>query len=90
MEPQITVGLLTDSKGFPLMISAFEGNKAETQTMLPTIRSFMAAHHLEDVIVVADAGMVSEANRKDLEAEPNISPLAPSGASSYSLTMATL
>jgi hypothetical protein len=35
LEPQITVGLLTDAAGFPLMIETFEGNKAETHTMLP-------------------------------------------------------
>jgi hypothetical protein len=35
LEPQITVGLLTGQDGFPLMVSAFEGNKAETKTMLP-------------------------------------------------------
>ena len=35
LEPQITLGLLTDAAGFPLMVEAFEGNKAETATMLP-------------------------------------------------------
>jgi transposase len=50
------------------MVSAFEGNKAETKTMLPVIESFMAAHDLPDVTVVADAGMVSEANQKQIEA----------------------
>jgi hypothetical protein len=68
LEPQITVGLLADQHGFPLMVSAFEGNKAETKTMLPVIESFMAAHDLPDVTIVADAGMVSEANQKDIEA----------------------
>jgi hypothetical protein len=68
LEPQITIGLLTDQAGFPLMVAAFEGNKAETKTMLPVIESFMAAHHLPDVTVVADAGMVSEANQKAIEA----------------------
>ena len=68
LDPQITVGLLTDQAGFPLMVSAFEGNKAETKTMLPVIREFMAAHQLPDVTVVADAGMVSEANQKQIEA----------------------
>ena len=68
LEPQITIGLLTDSDGFPLMVSAFEGNKAETKTMLPVIESFMAAHDLPDVTVVADAGMISEANQKAIEA----------------------
>jgi len=68
LDPQITIGLLTSADGFPLMVSAFEGNKAETKTMLPVIESFMAAHQLPDVTVVADAGMVSEANQKDIEA----------------------
>jgi Transposase DDE domain len=68
LEPQITIGLLTGQDGFPLMVSAFEGNKAETKTMLPVIGSFMAAHDLPDVTVVADAGMVSEANQKAIEA----------------------
>jgi Transposase DDE domain len=68
LEPQITVGLLTDQGGFPLMVSAFEGNKAETKTMLPVIEAFMAAHGLPDVTVVADTGMVSEANQKKIEA----------------------
>src|SRR5579875_3341465 len=68
LEPQITIGLLTGADGFPLMISAFEGNKAEAKTMLPVIEKFMAAHHLADVTVVADAGMISEANQKAIEA----------------------
>ena len=68
LEPQITIGLLSDQAGFPLMVSAFEGNKAETKTMLPVIEAFMAAHHLPDVTVVADAGMISEANQKAIEA----------------------
>lgn len=67
LEPQITIGLLTDHSGFPLMIEAFEGNKAETLTMIPTIKAFMAAHDLPDVTVVADAGMVSAANQKAIE-----------------------
>jgi transposase len=37
------IGLLTEQDGFPLMLSAFEGNKAETKTMLPVIEKFMAA-----------------------------------------------
>ena len=68
LEPQITIGLLTDAAGFPLMVEAFEGNKAETHTMLPTITAFRDAHQLREVTVVADAGMVSEANRIAIEA----------------------
>ena len=36
--------------------------------MLPVIKEFMAAHGLTGVTVVADAGMVSEANQKEIEA----------------------
>jgi hypothetical protein len=36
--------------------------------MLPVIEAFMAAHDLPDVTVVADAGMISEANQKQIEA----------------------
>jgi hypothetical protein len=36
--------------------------------MLPVINAFKAAHNLSDVIVVADAGMISEANQVDLKA----------------------
>jgi len=68
LEPQITIGLLTDAAGFPLAVEAFEGNKAETATMLPTLQRFMAAHRLTDITVVADAGMLSEANKKAIEA----------------------
>jgi hypothetical protein len=68
LEPQITVGLLTDGSGFPLAVQAFEGNKAETATMVPVINAFKAAHRLTDVTVVADAGMISEANQVALQA----------------------
>ncbi|MGI8492900.1 MAG: IS1634 family transposase [Acidimicrobiales bacterium] len=68
LEPQVTIGLLTDQAGFPLMLNAFEGNKAETTTMLPVIQAFQAAHHLPEVTIVADAGMVSMGNQKAIEA----------------------
>src|SRR3954469_8879258 len=67
LEPQITVGLLTDVRGFPLQVHALEGNTAETKTIVPVVQAFAAAHGLPEVTVVADAGMMSEANLKDLE-----------------------
>jgi hypothetical protein len=68
LDPQITLGLLTDATGFPLTVAAFEGNKAETATMVPVINAFKTAHRLTDVTVVADAGMISEANQVALHA----------------------
>jgi hypothetical protein len=68
LDPQITIGLLTDAAGFPLMVHAFEGNKAETKTMLPVLEAFMTAHRLSEVTVVADAGMISDDNKRAIEA----------------------
>jgi Transposase DDE domain len=68
LEPQITLGLLTDATGFPLTVAAFEGNRAETATMLPVINAFKTAHRLTEVTVIADAGMISEANQIALQA----------------------
>jgi len=67
LEPQITVGMLTDATGAPLLVDAFEGNTAETKTMIPIIKAFVEAHGIVDVTVIADAGMLSEANCKDIE-----------------------
>ena len=59
LEPQITVGLLTDETGFPLRAGAFEGNKAETATTIPMINDFMDVYSLDDVVLAANAGMIS-------------------------------
>ena len=42
VDPQVVVGLLVDRAGFPLEIGCFEGNKAETATILPIIQAFQA------------------------------------------------
>lgn len=68
VDPQIVVGLLVDRTGFPLEIGCFEGNQAETRTIIPIINQFTQRHGLEQVVVVADAGMLSAANLGDLDA----------------------
>lgn len=62
------VGLLVDRTGFPLEIGCFEGSKAETKTLLEVIGRFQARHDIADMVVVADAGMLSAANLKELDA----------------------
>lgn len=68
VDPQIVVGLLVDRYGFPLEIGCFEGNKAETLTLLPVIRQFQARHHIAGMVIVADAGMLSATNLRELDA----------------------
>lgn len=67
VDPQIVVGLLVDRRGFPLEIGCFEGNKAETLTMIPIIKQFQERHDIADMVVVADAGMLSASNLKELD-----------------------
>jgi Transposase DDE domain len=62
LEPQIIIGLLVDQNGFPLGLHSFEGNKAETKTILPVIEAFQAQHGLSKVTVVTDAAMLSATN----------------------------
>ena len=72
IDPQIVVGLLVDRTGFPLEIGCFEGNTAETTTLVPIITAFAARHDLTDtpMVVAADAGMLSASNLSALnEAE---------------------
>ena len=68
VDPQVVVGLLVDRGGFPLEITCWEGNKAETATILPTIRAFQKRHGAADMVVVADAGMLSAGNLRELDA----------------------
>lgn len=67
VDPQVTLGLLTTSTGFPLDVHLFEGNKAETKTLIPVLTAFRDRHQIADVVVVADAGMLSAANLRALE-----------------------
>lgn len=67
VDPQILVGLLVDKHGFPLEIHSFSGNTAETHTIIPVLDAFRARHGVEDMLVVADAGMLSYANLTALE-----------------------
>jgi hypothetical protein len=70
VDPQIVVGLLVDRTGFPLEISCFEGNTAETTTIVPIIEAFQKRQGLAGVpmVVAADAGMLSATNLKALHA----------------------
>ncbi|MFN8075139.1 MAG: IS1634 family transposase [Kineosporiaceae bacterium] len=67
VDPQVVVGLLVDRQGFPLEIGCFEGNKAETLTIVPIVKAFQARHQVADMVVVADAGMLSSSNLRELD-----------------------
>lgn len=67
VDPQILVGMLVTPDGFPLEVHEFPGNTAETLTLLPVLRAFQDRHQVDDVVVVADAGMLSASNLNQIE-----------------------
>jgi hypothetical protein len=67
VDPQVQVGLLVDPTGFPLEIHLFEGNTAETTTILPVLQKFQDRHGITGMVVVADAGMLSASNLNEIE-----------------------
>lgn len=67
IDPQILVGLLVDRRGFPLEIACFEGNKAEQLTLVTVIDAFKERHGIDNMVVVADAGMLSASNLSRLD-----------------------
>ena len=67
VDPQIVVGLLVDRRGFPVEVGCFEGNKAETLTIVPIVKQFQERHGIEGMVIVADAGMLSASNLKALD-----------------------
>ena len=65
--PQIVLGLLVGVEGYPLAYEIHEGNKFEGHTMLPIIDAFKEKYDLDKLIVVADSGLLSSANVKELQ-----------------------
>lgn len=67
--PQIVLGLLVSSNGYPLDYDIFEGNKYEGDTLLPVIEHFKQKHNPGQLIVIADSGLLSQKNIGLLKSE---------------------
>ena len=66
-QPQILVGLVVTKEGFPISIESFEGNTFEGHTMLPVILNLKKKYQIENLTIVADAGMLSFNNMEVLQ-----------------------
>ncbi len=67
--PQILLGLLVGSNGYPIGYEIFEGNKYEGHTLIPVLEHFQLRFNLSKPIIIADAGLLSTRNIKDLKAK---------------------
>jgi len=66
--PQIQLGLFTTLQGYPLSFEVYEGNKYEGHTLVDVLQKFQDKFHIKNKpIVVADKGMLSNANIAYLE-----------------------
>ncbi|MGQ1788547.1 IS1634 family transposase, partial [Saccharicrinis sp. GN24d3] len=61
-QPQIMIGLLVSSQGFPIGYKIFEGNTSETKTLIPVLETFQEKFSLDKPIIVADAALLSQKN----------------------------
>jgi transposase len=61
-QPQIILGLLVNSEGFPFGYQIFNGKKFEGHTLIPVIMRFKRKQKIEKFTVVADAAMISNEN----------------------------
>ena len=66
--PQIFLGLLVTTGGNPIGYEIFEGNIFEGHTLIPVIERLAARFGFSHPIIVADAGLLSKSNLKELEA----------------------
>jgi len=66
-QPQIMIGLLISSHGYPIGYEIFQGNTSETKTLLPVLETFQKKFDIDKPIIVADAALLSDKNIQVLQ-----------------------
>ena len=69
---QVNYGLLTDLRGCPVAISVYEGNVADPLTLGPEIERLKGAFSIDQFVMVADRGMISQKAVDTLRAENGV------------------
>jgi len=57
---QVNYGLLTDERGCPVAVSVFEGNTADTKTLMPQVTKIKDRFGIKAMVLVGDRGMISQ------------------------------
>ena len=64
---QFMLGVVQTAEGLPIYHEVFDGNQAESPTLLPTLKKVLARFaHIKRLIVVADRGLLSLDNMEEL------------------------
>src|SRR5260221_10025582 len=69
---QVNYGLLTDARGCPVAVSVYEGNVADSQTLLPEVKRLREQFGVEQLVMVGDRGMVSNHAIATLQETPGV------------------
>lgn len=68
-DTQVVVGLVVNKEGFPLYFDVFSGNTFEGGTFTLVAKGIQKLLNCPELVVVADAGMLSQKNMDDLDCE---------------------
>ena len=64
---QFMLGVVQTAEGLPIYHEVFDGNQAESPTLMPTLKTVLARFsHIRRLIVVADRGLLSLENMDEL------------------------
>jgi transposase len=66
-QPQVLLALFVTEKGLPIGYELFPGSTFEGHTLIPVLEKLKARYQLEEVVFVADRGLLSEENLSLLE-----------------------
>ncbi|MCF7859777.1 MAG: IS1634 family transposase [Candidatus Cloacimonetes bacterium] len=66
-QPQVLLGLLSTSEGLPIGYQLFPGSKYEGHTLANAIEKIKEKYEVEDVVMVADSGLLNDENQAELK-----------------------
>jgi transposase len=69
---QVNYGVLTDARGCPVAVSVYEGNVADSQTLLPELKRLREHFGIEQLVMVGDRGMVSNQAIATMQETPGV------------------
>lgn len=69
LDTQVVVGLVVNKEGFPLYFDVFSGRVFEGHTFIPVIKNIKHLLQTEELVVIADAAMISKDNIEKLDQE---------------------
>jgi hypothetical protein len=68
-EVQVLLALMVTQDGLPVGYEAFKGSTYEGHTLIPAIKKLKETYRIEQVVFVADSGLMSTENLEEMESQ---------------------